>query len=228
MQVIQGVFQPVLSVDEIESDPDAGVFQLHASGGGFFARLFGMGTNAIVTIEPSGFRLQKTTFGAVESVYVPLSHIASTVRIISKPLEFLVLGLFTLPIWGLGLIFLIVYLFSKKRLIIGVVSSGGTVESLKVKADDKTIKDIRNGGKILEALINQRSSQMSAVAAEPVPVPRAAPVREEAAASPPWMESTVVTVCPSCGSRQSVSATSVGRRIRCANCREAFTAAQEG
>lgn len=222
MQLIQGVFQPVMDVEDVEADPDGGYFKLKASGGGFLAKMFGLGTTATVTIDANGFRLQKTSFGADENVYVPLAHIATTVRIIAKPTEFLALGMATLVVWGLGLIFLLIYLFSKKRIIIGVVSSAGTAEALKIKVDEKTLKDIRQGGKILERLLNERTL-------EPAPAPerKSRPSREEPAAreeSAPWASEGVMTQCPNCGTRISIPSGSIGKKIRCTSCREPFTA----
>ncbi|MFO0825785.1 MAG: hypothetical protein U0792_22140 [Gemmataceae bacterium] len=161
----------------------------------------------------TGSACKKTSFGADENVYVPLAHIASTVRIISKPTEFLALGLATLIIWGLGIIFLLIYLFSKKRIIIGVMSSAGTAEALKIKVDDKTLKDIRQGGKILERLLTERTL-------EPAPSPerRSRPAREEVVAREdpaPWASEGVTAQCPNCGTRISIPIGSVGKKIRC-------------
>ncbi|MFO0825784.1 MAG: hypothetical protein U0792_22135 [Gemmataceae bacterium] len=57
MQLIQGVFQPVMTVDDVEADPESGYFKLKASGGGFLAKMLGLGTTATVTVDANGFRL---------------------------------------------------------------------------------------------------------------------------------------------------------------------------
>ena len=64
-----------------------------------------------------------------------------------KPMEFLMLALATaIPTVGIGLvIFLLAYFLSNKRVIVGVLSTGGTVESVKLKASAADLEDIRDG-----------------------------------------------------------------------------------
>ena len=229
MPTLQMLFQPLMDIDRIEADAEEGRFRLRATGGGFFAKLFGMGTKAVVTADSHGFRLQKTTFGADENTYIPRSQIASTVCVVAKPLEFLVLGLFTLPLLGLGLIFLLVYFFAKRRVIVGVVSSGGTVESVKLKATVDHLDDIREGMKILERLLRDEATPgpPTAVTAQPARPVAARPARSPPPPPPPVAGNSTLITCPSCGTRMNLPASAAGRKVRCTSCREVFTASAD-
>ncbi len=227
--MMQTMFQPMMDVEKVTADDER--FRLKATGGGFLAKMLGMGTKATVTADASGFRLQKSTFGQEENIFVPRSHIASTLYIVSKPLEFLVLGLVTLPLFGLGLVFILVYFLSKKRIVIGVVSSGGTVESVKLKANTDTLDDVREGMKLLEELIRpvraERNDSDSKTVSDDAQTRPAAPSpsRGKALPLPPsTVAETIDADCPGCGARISLPATSVGKRVRCPSCREVFTA----
>lgn len=107
----QTVFQPMMTVHGIKADADTQRFTIKAAGGGFLANLLGLGTRSSLTVDENGFRLHKTTFGADERTYIPRSQIASTVHVVMKPVELLILGFVTLPIVGFGLILIVVYSF---------------------------------------------------------------------------------------------------------------------
>jgi len=220
MPLLQTMFQPMMDINKIDADADNSRFRLKAAGGGFFARLLGLGTKATITADAHGFRLQKTTFSVDENTYIPRTKIASTVCVVTKPLEYLILGLLTLPLFGLGLIFILVYFFAKKRVIIGVVSTGGTVESVKLKATDGHTDDIRDGMEILEGLIRDESSAGRTT-------PQATRARPASAPPQPQAEETNIMSCPHCGTRMSIPVSAAGRKFRCTSCREVFTAMAE-
>ncbi|HUR55733.1 MAG TPA: hypothetical protein VMZ71_16465, partial [Gemmataceae bacterium] len=151
MPPLQAMFQPVMKVTGIDTDSDR--FRIKAASGGFLAKLLGMGTASSLTMDATGLRLKKSTFGGEEHTFIPRHQIASTVYVVQKPLELLILGLMTL-IMLVGIVFLIVYFFfSKKRVIVGVISSGGTVESLKLKATEDDLADIKAGMAVVEQLL---------------------------------------------------------------------------
>ena len=238
MAMFQTVFQPMMKLRSVEADASEPLFRVKATGGGALAQMLGMGSKASLTINEEGFRLQKTTFGSDENTYIPRQQIASTVCVAMKPLEMLVLGLATLPLFGLGIIFIVMYFIGRRRVIVGVVSCGGTVESLKLKATDDQLEDIREGMAILDDLIRERGGSSAERSERPE---RPAKAAEEKGPSKPWDEprkpkpvpapapapapaadATRIISCPACGTRMSVPASAAGRKVRCTSCREVF------
>ena len=253
MHLMQSVFQPLLTVDRAEADDDGNRFVLKATGGGFIAKLLGLGTKATLTVNESGFRLQKTRFGSDEVVFIPRGQIATTVRIVARPVELLVLGIVMMglavlnlvasqmarrggdafgPMMAvfalLGVVMLVVYFISKRRITLGVGATGGTVESLKLKADEDSLEEIRAGMKMLEELLVTPLQTAAVVAARPAPsggagwavVPNASPAE-------PAQEGFVAT-CGNCSSQMSVPAAAAGKWVRCSSCREVFVAERGG
>ena len=235
MPPLQAVFQPVMKVTGIETD-DAR-FRIKAASGGFLAKLLGMGTASSLTVDSTGLRLKKSTFGGEEHTFIPRHQIASTVYVVQKPLELLILGLATL-VMLVGIVFIIIYFFSKKRVIVGVISSGGTVESLKLKATADDLAEIKAGMAFVEQLLQvagggsappaappptsksgvapsftARQQQKSAAAAPPPPPP-----------PPPSDGGTHIIACPSCSTQMSVTDATLGKKVRCVSCREVFRA----
>jgi predicted Zn finger-like uncharacterized protein len=231
MPPLQAVFQPVMTATAIETDADR--FRLKAEGGGFLAKILGMGTTSAMSVDAAGMRLKKSTFGGEEHVFIPRHQIASTVYIVQKPLELLLLGLILLPALGLGLIFFVVYFFSKKRAIVGVLSTGGTVEVLKLKANADDLSDIKSGMALVEQLLQMgggvsapspvRTEEMPAA---PPPPPRRSftPPAPPPPPPPPAGDATHIINCPSCGTQMSVPGSALGRKVRCVSCREVFRA----
>jgi hypothetical protein len=213
MPTMQTMFQPMMDIERVDADPDGQRFRLKAMGGGAFARMLGFGSYATITVDETGFRLQKKKFGSDETTFVPRAKISSTVFMVMKPMEWLGIGMALLPIFGIGLIFLIAYLFAKKRIIVGVLSDGHTLESVKLKAKPANIEDVREGMQILEELL------MGTAAAPP---PSRSSENFEAPVAA--VEEKVVTYCPHCEAKMSLPASGIGRRVRCLSCREVFTA----
>lgn len=222
MPSLQTIFQPMMTVRGIKADADARRFTIKATGGGFLANLLGLGTRASWTVDENGFRLHKTTFSSDEKTYIPRPQIASTVHVIMKPVELLILGLLTLPFFGFGLILIIVYFLSRRRVIVGVISNGGTAESVKLKASDDELEEIRDGMAILDELIRGEADEKSSDSAERRTV---APIAEVSYAKPKPVSNPSlpqVIPCPSCGTRMSIPAGAAGRKVRCGSCREVF------
>lgn len=231
MPMIQSIFQPMMEVDRVDADPDGGRFRLKAHGGSFFTRMLGLAPKATITVDETGFRLEKTKFGSEETTFIPMSKIASTVYMVMKPIEFLGFAfscvVFGLPFFaardvpvvvplgllGLALIFVLVFFFGKKRTIVGAVSAGSTVESVKLKAKAANIEDIREGMRILEELLMDTAS---------APPPSRSSEYSDAPVAA--VEEKVVTYCPHCEAKMSLPASGIGRRVRCLSCREVFTA----
>jgi predicted Zn finger-like uncharacterized protein len=225
--LLQTIFQPMMTVRGLKADAAERKFQVKATGGGFLANLLGMGSKATLTMDEHGFRLNKLTFGSDEKVFIPRPQIASTVYVIMKPVELLVLGLMTLPI-GIGLVLLIVYFFARRRVIIGVVSTGGTVESVKLKANDDELAEIREGMAVVEELIRVRPGAESEDSGEERP-PRRLSEPSRGASAPAAAPASApgvprIVPCPSCGTRMSIPPSAVGRKVRCGSCREVFSA----
>lgn len=211
MSVMQAMFQPPMDVERIDLDEDAQRFRLKATGGGAFARMIGLGSKATLTVDATGVRMHKSKFGSDETVFVPRSKIASTVCVLSRPMEFLGLGVALLPIFGIGLIFLILFFVLKKRIVVGVLSDGHTLEWVKLKGNFDMLEDIRDGMRILEELLRGQQREPYPLSdLEPIP---ALPVDEKA-----------ITYCKHCGAKMSLPTSSLGRKIRCPACREPFTA----
>lgn len=233
MPPLQAVFQPTMTATSIEAESDR--FRLKAQGGGFFAKLLGMGTASSMTVDAAGMRLKKSTFAGEENTFIPRHQIASTVSVVQKPVELLLIGLMTLPLFGLGLIFFIVYFFAKKRVIVGVLSTAGTVEVLKLKANKDDLSDIRDGMTVVEQLLQAGSPASSALpparTEEMAPAPAAGrsrgtftPPAPPAAPPPPADTGTHLINCPSCQTQMSVPGNALGRKVRCVSCREVFRA----
>ena len=247
MAQFQLVFQQQMKIRGIEADASEPLFRVKAVGGGAIAQMLGMGSKASITVNEDGFRLQKTTFGSDENTYIPRQQIASSVCLVMKPMELLVLGLATLPLFGLGLVFILIYFFSRRRVVIGVVSVGGTVESLKLKANDDELAELREGMAILDELIRTRGGAAPERSERPERPAKAAV--EEKTPAKPWDEprkpksvsgsasapalrppptpaadagGTRIICCPACGTRMSVPASATGRKVRCTSCREVF------
>lgn len=210
MPTIQSMFQPMMDIERIDADPDERRFRLKATGGGGFARMLGLGSYATITVDETGFRMQKKKFGSDETTFVPRGKIAASVCMVMKPLEWLGLGVTLLPFFGIGLIFLIAYLFAKKRIIVGVLSDGGTMESVKLKAKAANLEDVHEGMRILEELLMETAA-----------APRA---NSPSHSQPPAVEQKVVTYCPHCEAKMSLPASGIGRKVRCLSCREVFMA----
>ncbi len=227
MPSLQTIFQPMMRVRGIKADADAQRFTIKATGGGFLANLLGLGTKASLTVDENGFRLHKTTFSADEKTYIPRAQIASTVHVVMKPVELLILGLVTLPLFGFGIILIIVYFLSRRRVIIGVISTGGTAESVKLKASDDELEEIRDGMAILEELIRGRAEEEESDSADRRPL---APIAEVRHAKPMPVSNPGlphVIPCPSCGTRMSIPPGAAGRKVRCGSCREVFPVPSE-
>jgi predicted Zn finger-like uncharacterized protein len=252
MPLLQTLFQPSLKVKSTKADAEGRRFHVKAVGGGFFARLFGFGTDSSLTVNEDGFRLEKTTFGMEETVYIPRSKIASTLCVVSKPVILLVIGILMLLggggsllaialsnarvshipsflLIGVGLIFLVIYFLSRRGVIIGVVSTGGTVESMKLKASDAQLETIREGMDLLELLIREGSESPPSDSEPAGPRSpwssgsRAAKAAPAAAPAPAAESGGMRTIaCPSCGTRMSVPAAAAGKKVRCVSCREVF------
>ena len=227
MPMIQSIFQPMMEIDRVDTDPDAQRFRLKAHGGSFFTRMLGLAPKATISVDETGFRLEKTKFGTEETTFIPISKIAATVYMVMKPVEFLGFAfsclVFGLPMFAadvpapvplailfLGLIFVLVFFFGKKRTIVGAVSAGSTVESVKLKAKAANIEDIREGMRILEELLMETAA-----------APRS---RGSQYSEPPAVEEKVVTYCPHCEAKMSLPVSGIGRKVRCLSCREVFTA----
>ena len=233
MPPLQAVFQPVMKVTGIETDDDR--FRIKAASGGFLAKLLGMGTASSLTVDSTGMRLKKSTFSGEEHTFIPRHQIASTVYVVQKPLELLILGLMTLMVL-VGIVLLIIYFFfSKKRVIVGVISSGGTVESLKLKATEDDLAEIKAGMAFVEQLLQAGGG--STPAPPPPPPPSKSGVapsftarqqQKSVAASPPppppTEGGTHIIACPSCRTQMSVTDATLGKKVRCVSCREVFRA----
>lgn len=142
---------PAMNLEAVDVSHDPKRFRLKTKSDGLGK------SKAMLKVDATGFRLQQTRFTADEMTYVPFSMIASTVYVVAKPWYLLVIGLITLPLI-VGLFFLIGYFVAKKQIIVGVVSAGGNVEALKVKAKGASLEEIRAGMKVLDDLLQKGSA----------------------------------------------------------------------
>lgn len=254
------LFQATMKTDRVEAESDARRFRLKATGGNFLTAILGISPRASLTADAHGFRLQKTTFGSEENTYIPRNKIASTVSVVVSPVQYLIAGIMNLFVAGLmllmlaftkadvtvplvmfgliGVVFIILYFVSNRRVVIGVISTGGTGEVVKLKANENQLADIREGMKILEGLIRDDSvpaaPSLPDDREEDAPPPRrpaavAAPSRGKFTPTPPpppppAADETSIITCPSCGTRMSIPSSAAGRKVRCTSCREVFTA----
>jgi predicted Zn finger-like uncharacterized protein len=220
---MQMIFQPIMKTKGVEVDPDAQTFRVKAASGGLMAML-GMGSKGSFAMDSNGFRLKKSSFSMDEDTYIPRDKIASTIFVVTKPMELLILGLATIALFGLGIIFLIAYLLAKKRVIVGIVSDAGEPESLKLKASTEQLEDIREGMRLVEDLIQIDAGASSERRSSSPPPALESRRSKSSSSSSSASESngSFITSCPSCATQMNVPAAAAGRKVRCTSCREVF------
>lgn len=246
MALLPTIFQPVQKIDKIDADTRDRRFRLKATGGGFLANLIGLGSKAALTADAEGFRLRRKRFGQEDSTFVPRHHIASTVYVVMmKPLLLLFQGLFfTLVGVGtlllgpnkdagtitagilltVGIVSVVLYIVSRKRVILGVISTGGTVETIKLKVNADELTDILEGVAILESLVQDRAAPERPERTERPEKPRepspAAEPRRSRRSSTADEGDTRRIACPGCGAHLTVSSGMAGKKVRCSACQE--------
>ncbi len=128
-----------------------------------------------------------------------------------KPVELLILGLATLFI-VVGIVFIIAFFLARRRFIIGIISTGGTEETLKLKASGSEMEELQEAVAVMEELVRSRAAAS------------AGRQLEERSEGPPSERSQQATVtCPNCNSRMKAPTSMAGKKVRCASCREPFT-----
>jgi len=215
-------FQPALKIVRVDADLDANKAKVVGQHEGLMAtilRIFGIEDKNSLTFEPTGVWHQTSSFTGETKVYCPVSHISSSVYVMNKPVELLVAGLALLPLFGVGLIFLIVYLFAKKRVTIGIITDGNTAESLRLKAKGDQLENLLD---VVEVMQNLIAGSPSSAPPEKPRKPEKKSSVHEAPTPPPSSSGPRVIGCPHCGTKIQVTAAHVGRNVLCPSCRGQF------
>ncbi len=180
-------------------------------GGGLVSQLFGSTTFTLYED-----RLVEDSKGVVlkDHTQVPIDAITGVnICTHGNPL-LLVIGFATLPVFGLGILFLILYFFMCKNFL--VVSSEGHIYALQRKGDDAKYNDFA------EALMGMAiKARASGGGGGGIPAARKSSSSMSALAAP---QSAVgpgkLTVnCGGCGAEYSMPAGSAGKKFRCQQCR---------
>jgi hypothetical protein len=143
------LFQPAFTPEAIEVGDQ--MCSIQARPGGLVAAIasaLGVGTKSHVTANHSGVSFVRTSLSGSSRTFYPLRHVAGTVHAARRPIIVAVVGavlvaagLITVssfePLvgWvnvGVGAALLLYGLLSGKKVVLGVVSTGGTTASIKL------------------------------------------------------------------------------------------------
>jgi hypothetical protein len=207
--------QPTWRIRDITVTPDKQTVnvQAHAEGlTAFLLRLMGIPTTASLQADPSGVYVTTSRFSGTTRTFCPRSHIATSILVDAKPVELLIAGLLLLPLFFIGVLLWIAYIFAKRRIVLGVGTSAGTVESLKLKASSVERDQLSSAASVIESLI-QGSAAASAGAAPP-----GMPATRSPSTPPPTPRGSTI-VCDGCGKQLSIPpGTPSGKRFSCPGC----------
>lgn len=190
-----------MDVDDLEQASVTGKRVMVTFGGVLTPQLFGTTT---FTLEHD--RLVETSTGLVarQKCQIPLAMIsAMAVTTQGNPL-FLVFGFLTLPLFGLGLVFIVLYFLLPRNFL--VVHSNNYITALNCRGDLDRYRSFADMA--TQAAIN---TQTGSGEGNPAPVPRAA-----IAVAAPAVAATVR--CPGCGTEYRLPPGAAGRRLRCQKC----------
>lgn len=246
------VLQPTYALKKAELDEQQ--LRVHLAGRreGFWAwvaGLFGADPHCELTMDATGFNLKRGSFTGTETVYTPIRQIAAAVIQTNKPVERLlismilfVLGLALLPtpaivvgivLACLALIFLLLFLFGKRRLVLGVVLTGGVGESVRLNVNRLDLRNVELGYAIMEAIMSEGKrlppeptveeagdDDASAIGGHDDAGPLTARSRVAPVAEKSPLPTTAV--CPFCRQTIPIPPEARGRRVRCSACQEIF------
>lgn len=178
-------------------------------GGGLVPQMFGKTT---FTLYPD--RLVEDTTGVVlkDHTQVPLNAINGVNICTHGNPILLILGFATLWVFGLGLIFLILYYFIRKNFL--VVISEGHIYALQRKGADGKYTDFAET--LMDLVIAARTSTGGEEQGGASPSKRAAPAALAAPAAP---AKGATVSCNGCGAEYRMPAGSSGKKFRCTQCR---------
>jgi hypothetical protein len=160
MTLIQDMLQPSLKLEQIERSETG--FVIKATKKGFFAALasaLGMGNSSSMEASEQGILLRRSSMSGEARTYVPHTQVTSTVYLLGRPIAIWILGFLiflsglgvsiedidniaALPMMLVGLGCTIGYRYAPKTVSVGVVSSAGTVENLKLEASDEQANEL--------------------------------------------------------------------------------------
>lgn len=125
----------------------------------------------------------------------------------------MVLGIATLVI-GVGLLFLILYFFMKKRYL--VIASANMVEVVAIKGKLNDYEDFARD--VLDEIDRLRKSNQPKAGAAPAASERPAETSDRLAAPHADAKKTITVTCPECDAEYRVPANSAGKKFRCQKC----------
>ena len=190
--------------EEFSGNEVSGKRVMVSFGGVLTPQLFGSSTFSL-----ESDRLVETSSGIVarQKCQIPIAMIsAMAVSTSGNPL-FLVFGLLTLPIFGLGLVFLLLYFLLPRHFL--VVHSNNYITALNCRGDLQPYREFADA--VMRSAIDSQG-----VARERHGGHRAVVAAPPAMSALPPPSSTVT--CPGCGTEYKLPAGVAGRRLRCQKC----------
>src|SRR5262249_55587899 len=202
-------------------------------------RLLGVGTTAQMSIDDDGFSNEQTSFRGVHRAYVPRGQMGATLFVIARPVELLTLGLplllvnayvlyyFIAPARrpdadllifaslvgvGMGIVLVAAFLFLPSRVLLGVVTTAGACECMKLRVTGSDIERLEKAAGIFGAITN--------LVAQPAATYVGVPLSSKAI--PHYM-----VACPECKTEMLLPNEAKNRRVRCHTCHEIFRAPLE-
>lgn len=189
--------------EEFSGNEVSGKRVMVSFGGVLTPQLFGRTT---FTLEND--RLVERSSGVVarEKCQIPLAMISAMAMSTRGNPVFLVFGILTLPLFGLGLLFIVLYFLLPRHFL--VTHSNNYITALNCRGDLQPYHDFADA--VTRAAIEAQESSSGSHAA-----PHAAP--HALLASPAQAPASKVT-CPGCGTEYKLPAGAAGRRLRCQKC----------
>lgn len=161
--------QPKQKIESLELNSDG--FTIQARNTGVVAAILGainLGSKSYLQVDARGATVKTTGFSCQTRTYIPLFHTSATVYRYGSPTGFLLVagffgfsGLTTIfdsamagsVLMILGLLFMGLYVFGPKAVVIGIVSDAGTVESLRLEAKGEQLHELQRVADWLEGAV---------------------------------------------------------------------------
>ena len=191
-----------METDELDQAEVSGKRVMVTFGGVLTPQLFGSTT---FTLEHD--RLVETSTGLVarQKCQIPLTMIsAMAVSTQGNPL-LLLFGFLTLPLFGLGLVFIVLYFMLPRHFL--VAHSNNYITALNCRGSLDRYHEFAD--MVMQAAIAMQEGARESVSA---PVPRAA-------IAPQLPPPSDTVRCPGCGTEYKLPPNAAGRRLRCQKCR---------
>ena len=234
--------QPEMKIVELSGDAENLRVNITARKDGIIAailEMMGISGTASIQGDVEGCTFERSSFTGQSRTYIAWSQVSATVYTIGKAVAYLAtaMPLVVLAISSfiggsksgippaLGVLFLglaavlIVFFFLKRSVVVGLLTSGGTVEGIKLKGSAEQMEQLKAVMKVME-MLNRAASDTDAGNGHRTPA--AAPSHVAPPAFTGGADATVAT-CPHCQARMKVPNGKAGHAMRCPKCSQTFT-----